>query len=230
MKLTPSLVLDLILAVVFVGAVLSARRQGFASTLVRLVGSLASLFCAYFVSDRLSPEVFERFFRSGLIHRTSDVLASGGQMTIQAVVDKLAAFLPQSLVEQLLGGADKLSELLDTSTPDIAEQVVENVIAPLFLPIISVVVFFATFAVCAALIRLVAALLSNLNHIPVLGGANRLLGTVLGFGLGAVYLVVLLCAVWALIVVTGNQLSWLSTSALENSFFYGIFAGYNPFG
>lgn len=224
MKITPALVLDIVLAVVFVVTVLVARRQGLASTLVRLVGTLVSLLGAYTVSNRLPPEVFERFFRSGLIKKTSEVIAANGQTTIETVVEKLAGFLPQSLVEQLLGGADKLTQLLDASTPNIAEQVVENVIAPLFLPIISVVVFFAAFALCMVVIRFLAALLVNMNHIPVIGGANRLLGTVLGVALGGLYVIIGLCAVFALLVVVGY-----SPSFLENSFFYGIFAAYNPF-
>ena len=224
MKMTPALILDIALAVVFVVTVLMARRQGLASTLVRLVGTLVSLVGAYAVSDRLPPEVFERFFRSGLIKKTSEVIADGGQTTIQTVVDKLAGFLPQSLVEQLLGGADKLTELLDAGTPDIAERVVENVIAPLFLPIISVVIFFAAFALCMVVIRFVAALLVNLNHIPVVGGANRLLGTALGAVLGILYMVVGLCAVWAFFVIIGD-----SPAPIETSFFYGIFSSYNPF-
>ena len=157
------------------------------------------------------------------------MIAAGGQLTIQNMVDKLVPILPQALVEQLLGGADKLSQLLDVGTPDIALQVVDHVIAPLFLPIITVVVFFVTFAACSFVTRFLAAAFINFNKVPILGGANRLLGTVLGAALGALYLMLLLCAAWAFVIVTGDNLSWFNSATLEGSFFYRTLSAYNPF-
>lgn len=224
MEFTPALILDIVLAVVFVVTVLSARRQGLASTVVRLIGTFVSLLAAYTVSEKLPPEVFGRFFRSGLIEKTSKLIAENGQITVQNIINKIGGFLPQSLVEELLGGSDKLTELLDASAPNIAEQVVENIIEPLFMPIIGVVLFFAVFALCMAAIRFLTALLVNINHIPLVGGANRLLGTLVGVLLGIMYVIIGLCAVWAVLVVIGY-----SPQIVENSFFYGIFSQYNPF-
>ena len=69
------------------------------------------------------------------------MISESGQVSIQSVIDKLAAFLPDSLVEKLLGGTQQLQGMLDSNAPGVATQVVDQVIAPLVLPIISVVVF-----------------------------------------------------------------------------------------
>lgn len=229
MSFNAALILDIALAVVLVGTVITAARRGLVTTLLRLGGMAVSMFAAYYVSGHLSPEVFERFFKGSLIRQTSEMIASDGQMTIQNIVDKLVPILPQELVAQLLGGADKLAQMLDTTTPDIAAQIVDNVIAPLFLPIISVMVFFVTFAVCSFVVRFVAAAFINLNRVPLVGDVNRLFGTVAGLVLGIIYVMLLLCGAWAVVVITGDNLSWFSSATLESSFFYRLFASYNPF-
>ena len=229
MSFNAALILDIALAVVLVGTVITAARRGLVTTLLRLGGMAVSMFAAYYVSGHLPPEVFERFFKGSLIRQTSEMIASGGQMTIQNIVDRLVPILPQELVAQLLGGADKLAQMLDTTTPDIAAQIVDNVIAPLFLPIISVMVFFVTFAVCSFVVRFVAAAFINLNRVPLVGDVNRLFGTVAGLVLGIIYVMLLLCGAWAVVVITGDNLSWFSSATLESSFFYRLLASYNPF-
>ena len=137
MTITSALILDLALLAVIIVTVIVAANRGFLATLVRLCGTALALFASWIAASRLSTAVFENFFRNGLVEKTAKMISEGGQTSIQSIIDKLAAFLPDSLVQSILGGTDKLQSLVDSNAPDVASQVVEQVIAPLFLPIIS---------------------------------------------------------------------------------------------
>ena len=72
-------------------------------------------------------------------------------------------------------------------------------------------------------------MLTNLNQIPVVGHVNRFLGLVMGVLVGGVDLYIVLCAVWALMIITDNNLWFLNESVLATSAVYNVFSGINPF-
>lgn len=221
-----SIILDLVLLAVLVGSALYYARKGFAAGLVHLVGNLASLLAAYFASSKVSPAVFENFFKHNLVEKIREAMDVQGTVDLGGLVEKFAGFLPDSLKQSIL---DAASGALETTAPDAALAIVENVIAPLLVPIISIVVFFVAFAVCRLLVSLLTALLTGLNHVPLLGGVNRLMGLVTGAVAGLINVFLLLCAAWALVVITGGNNEVWSEAMLQQSWFYKAFAPFNPF-
>ena len=69
MNISPAIIIDVALIAVIVVSVFHYARKGFVAGLMDLVGNLASLALAWVVSGKLSPTVFENFFKSGLIER-----------------------------------------------------------------------------------------------------------------------------------------------------------------
>ena len=63
MNLTPAVIVDIALIAVVVCTVLYYAHKGFVAGLISLVGNLVSLVLAWIVSGRVSPVVFENFFR-----------------------------------------------------------------------------------------------------------------------------------------------------------------------
>lgn len=71
MNISPAIIIDVALIAVIVVSVFHYARKGFVAGLMDLVGNLASLALAWVVSGKLSPTVFENFFKSGLIEQTA---------------------------------------------------------------------------------------------------------------------------------------------------------------
>ena len=218
--------IDVFLIIVLVGTALHYAHKGFVAGIVHLVGNLLSLFVAWFASSRISPAVFENFFKNGLVDKTRLLIESQGDINLEMLVERFAGFLPDSLKQNILQAA---AGLMDTSTPNAALTVVETIIAPLLVPIISVVVFFITFALCRLVVSLLAAVLTTLNHVPILGSMNKLLGFVTGLGAGIINVVILLCAAWAAVIILGGKNPYWNEAILAKSWFYRLFAPYNPF-
>lgn len=226
MKFSPALVLDAVLVLAILASVIYYVRKGFAAGLISLCGNLAALAAAWFVSGRLSPALFDNFFKSGLIAKTTDMLARQGSVSISGLLDGLAGIVPQKMLADLSG---KATALLTSGAPDAAQKVVEDVIAPLVVPLITVLLFFAVFVLCRLLISFLTTVLANLNKVPVLGGVNRALGALTGLAAGVLNVLLILCLLWAVVVITGGKLPFFNETTLSGSYFYTFFSAMNPF-
>lgn len=226
MTITPAIILDALLVAVVVITVLHYVHKGFLAGLLDLVGNLAALLVAWLVAGKLSPTVFENFFRSGLIDQITQAVQQQGGASAMAVLQNFEGIIPQQMLDQM---AQSLQEILSSGTPDIAAQIVEHIIAPLVVPMISVVVFFAAFALCRLLVKLLVTILANVNRIPLVGSVNRSLGVVVGLAAGVINVVLILCLLWAVLVITGGNLPVLNEQALSGSYLYQFFSAYNPF-
>ena len=91
------------------------------------------------------------------------------------------------------------------------------------------VVFFATFVLCRVVIAFLVTVLTNINKIPLLGGVNRILGVCIGVVAGFINVLLILCLLWAVVVITNGNLPFANDSSLSGSCFYSFFSAYNPF-
>lgn len=219
-------VFDLILLVLLVVVAMRYAKQGFVAGLVQFVGNLVSLIGALILSRRVAPIVFSQFFENNFVNKIETTLSSGGQIGLQDTVEKYAGFLPDGLKEGIIASGNNLLSGGDT---ELASHFVQEVIAPLVTPIIAVVVFFVAFALCKLLVGFIVAVLTNCNRIPVLGGVNKAMGFVMGLFAGLVDLYLILCAVCAIMVVTGGSIQFLNETALQGSIAYHLFGQINPF-
>lgn len=221
-----AIVFDLVMLALLVTVALVYARRGFAAGLVQFVGNLASLIGALVLSHEASPVLFEKFLQNGFVTSIQNTISAEGTVNIQTTIEKYAGFLPQSIKESLTASA---AGLLDSGAPDLAVKLVDEVIAPLLTPIIAIVLFFVAFALCRLLVALLVAVLTNVNRIPVMGSVNRFFGFLMGLLAGVVDLYLVLCAVWAIIVITGGSIEFLNDQALAGSITYNIFGQFNPF-
>lgn len=219
-------IFDLVLLAVLVLVTARYVTRGFLAGLVQFVGNLASLVGAMVLSGKIAPVLFSTFLQGGLTNQVENAIAQQGSVDIAGLVEKYAGFLPRSVQQSLIETA---SGILDTSAPDVAQKVVSELVEPLVTPLITIVLFFVCFALCKLVISFLVAVLTNLNRVPVVGGVNRVLGLLMGLLAGCMDLFLVLCGVWTLIVITGDNLPWLNQAALQGSIGYDIFMRFNPF-
>ena len=68
-----------------------------------------------------------------------------------------------------------------------------------------------------------------MNRVPLVGSGNRGLGAVIGLVAGLINALMVLCIIWAVVVITGGSLPGLNDQALAGSRLYTFFSAYNPF-
>ena len=141
-----------------------------------------------------------------------------------------AGFLPASLREPVVEACERsLQALLESNAAALADTVVHGVLEPLLTPVLSLALFFVIYGLLRMLVSLLVTVLGLVNKLPLIGAVNRGLGFLAGGITGLVDLYLVLCVLWALVVVTGGSLSALNEAVLGDSVFYQMFNMVNPF-
>lgn len=222
----PALILDVILIAVIVLTAFHYKKKGFVAGLLDLVGNLLALLVAWIASDRISPTVFENFFKQGLIEKITQTVQERGTSGLTMLVENFSSILPGGMADEV---TRSLQDILGSGAPDLAVRIVDTILTPLIVPMITVVLFFIAFAVCKLVISMLVAVLTNINKIPVIGSVNELLGILVGVAGGLLNVVLLLCLIWAVVAITNNNLPVLNHDMLSGSMMYSLFSKYNPF-
>lgn len=222
----PALILDVILIAVIVLTAFHYKKKGFVAGLLDLVGNLLALLVAWIASDRISPTVFENFFKQGLIEKITQTVQERGTSGLTMLVENFSSILPGGMADEV---TRSLQDILGSGAPDLAVRIVDTILTPLIVPMITVVLFFIAFAVCKLVISMLVAVLTNINKIPVIGSVNELLGILVGVAGGLLNVVLLLCLIWAVVAITNNNLPVLNNDMLSGSMMYSLFSRYNPF-
>ena len=160
-------IFDILLLILLALVTLQYMRRGFVAGLIQFLGNLLGLVGAALLSPRVADWIFLNFFEGGLTSQIQTTINQQGTVDLAALVDKYAGFLPQAMQQGLV---DSASELLVSGAPDLSHSLVTELIQPLVTPLIAVVVFFVCFAVCKLLVSFLAAVFTNLNRVPLVGG------------------------------------------------------------
>ena len=219
-------IFDILLLVLLAVVTLRYMQKGFLAGLIQFLGNLLGLVGAALLSRRVADWIFATFFKGGLTTQIQTTISQQGTVDLAALVDKYAGFLPDAMEQSLVQSA---TDLMNSGAPDLAHSLVTELIQPLVTPLITVVVFFVCFAVCKMLVSFLAAVLTNLNRVPLVGGVNQFFGFFMGLLAGAMDVFLVVCGVWAVVVITGNNLSWLNQTVLQDSVAFSLFSSFNPF-
>ena len=226
----PSFIFDILCAVFLIIVTLMYARKGLLATLVQGLGTLISLIGARAISAWAAPLIFENVLAQGFTSSINNTIVQDGTVNLAEIAEKYAGFLPSEWIDPLVASMqENINGMLGSSAATIADTIVREVIEPLITPIIAIMLFFIAFVALRMVVSLLVTLLKNVNSIPVIGGANRMLGFVFGLLAAVVDLLIVLCILSALITITGGTLPYLNNVALENSLFYGLFQKINPF-
>ncbi|MBQ3132832.1 MAG: CvpA family protein [Clostridia bacterium] len=212
-----SWVWDLITVALFALMIFKAWKDGFFKTLINLVSWILALVLSVLLSTPIATWIFDTFIRTNLTTRIAEEFAKATDLSafVQGWEETLAAF-PET-VRNFLGmeSGSMLSGLDLTSTGEaVATQMVDTIIAPLAILLISLVCVTVLFVVLTFVLSIVANLVGKVCKLPVLRQVDRTLGLLLGLIKG-----VLAAAVFAFIVqalCSGNLIDGVLSTDVYN--------------
>lgn len=235
-----SLVYDLIFVALAIIIVLRCWHSGLVASVIRLVGTLAAYIGAWVLASPASQFLYDRLLHDWLVdyaqQRIPDQLGSlagsAGGLVESLGLDKASAMLREylePLLESLpMGGglpffqpdSDTLSRNLIGLVVDdrlsLAEALVESLLRPGVTLLLQIACFAVLFGFFSMAVHLLIRMARGVNHVPLVGGVNRLLGGVIGL-LEAALVVYLLC----LVLVLASALLGSTVSALDWQTVYG---------
>jgi len=182
-----SLVLDLIVIVTAVVILVSGVRRGFVKSVMSLITTLAAFFAAWFLTPPVSLFLDERFF-SGAISSSVEktlrsLLTSNGEgydlsKLFEDSPDGFSSLLDSFGVDRAALAADYGG---NTAAGDsVISAMADTIAAPVSSLVSKVVAFIGIFLIALLLLILLTAIIDLFAKLPVIRGANRLLGFIFG--------------------------------------------------
>ena len=175
-------------------------------------------------------QVFQNFFAGSFRDQIAASITAGGVVDLSGIAQRYAGFLPESFRASIVEACERsVSAVLSDNAVVLADVIVQKVLAPLLTPVISLVLFFVAFALLRMLVSLLVTVLGLVNKLPVVGTVNRWLGWTAGGIASLLDIYLVLCVLWALIVITGGNLTVLNDTVMSSSLYYKVFNVFNPF-
>lgn len=224
------LMIDLILICIIILCAVKGYIEGFFTSLINLIGRLAGFILAWYVSSAYSEKIFVSFFRQKTIDSVYEYLISTSDVSdVKQVLGEFVGIIPDRLMDSLAANAQGALTNLSSVTQQAAVSLVDSVIGPVIIMIISVVLFAAVSVVAGIVISVVSKMLTFVNKIPLLGFANKLAGFGTGIVIGIVNIIIISFVLTLIAIITKNSLSFLNMEVLTQSSVLSYTGIINPF-
>ena len=228
--LTTPQIIDIALLVIILISAVKCFIDGFATSVVKLVGNIAGLVAAWYLSKRWSPMIFENMFRENIVEKTYKYIQDGTKaLNVQELIEQFTGSVPASFVQEFAAKAEEVAAQITQPTMETAEKIVDVIVGPAVTVIIMLVIFAITVTVCTIVASLLAKLFKVINKIPVLGFANRMGGFVVGVLTGIIYVILISCVLSIIAIITENSLTFLNIEVLNQSKILSLTGLVNPF-
>lgn len=225
---------DIMAALLLLCYISMSAKRGFASTVINFIGYVAALLCARVLSGMMAPALFTMGVRAGLLAKVQTALA---EMPVSMEFAQEAAVFLEALpayVANLMsvGGfdTDKLLQMLTDFPQDAAAMLVDEILAPVIIGVISMVLFLILFSALMFVVHSVSRFFGEVRRIPVIGPLNSALGGVVGLLTGAICLYVIMVLLRFVLMITGDSLTFLNQGLLDQTYIYKIWQKLEPVG
>lgn len=226
-----NLIYDLVLGLLLLSILYRSWRQGFIASFIRLAGTAAGFLVASFLSRPMAEKLYD-----GLLAKKVEAYVADTLLAPDSPLSSALAGLDQAgsaalhLVTQFLSergldfytagdagemGEKILSGILEGTDP--AATVAQVVIKPMALTILQTVIFFVILALAGMVVRAIARVGLGVNHIPLVGGLNRLAGLACGTVYALLLGYVIASALLLLAGLGQNQWDWLNSGILRDT-------------
>ena len=223
-----SILLDLAVVLLVLGGIFKGKHDGFLKSLILLLGGLASLIIAGFLSGLLADWIYDSFLREKIASSGAAQLVDSLQGVLATLGGLLGIVANMFDLSSLQISTDQILHSLNGDFSELAVLLTDKVFGPSVKGLVAAIAFVILFSLCLLVFRLIGRSLQAVNRVPVVGGLNQLLGMILGFFNAAFWLVVLSLVFSMLLMVFGSPDGFFSQQTVENSWLFGWIYHCNP--
>lgn len=218
------LIWDITGAVIIFFIIKQSARFGFIRTLISFLSYFISAFSAKVLSPVIASLLYKNIVKDAVVIYIEEKLKeqyAGNENMAEAIL----GFFPKIITQNFnldIGGLISSPE-----SKNMIGEMVDSALASPIMYILEVITFFAVFSIAALLLRHVSYFFSGLHNVPVIGSIDTVLGGIIGVLKAAVILFLLAFLGKVVIDITANELDWINTGVIENTyiwrFYYKVF-------
>lgn len=242
MQYVVGIIIDVLILLVLFLCYKKGAKDGFAKTLVSLLGFviaavLASMLCAPIseaVYDKTMSKPINDAVSSALIGDEETSFVGLDKNTISTAVEEGINSLP-SFIRDITGLESKKEEIVanvnestNATVSKICDTVCESYIRPVVIKILSAIVFLLLFVAVWLICKIVAKMLKIINKLPLLGGLNKLLGGIIGLVRGVIFALVICFCIVVFTADGASIFGVITAQTVQSSLVLKTVATYNP--
>ncbi len=186
--------------------------------LLSMVGTVLAAGVSMFAARSLASPVFDTFFRDRLITGLEESFLHQSAQEPRLALEEFSRQLPSGLQDTMLAAMEQI----DIGTEGYVELLVNDVVKAILLPAIVLLLFLLFFALLRPIVGVLLHLLRRGRDFAKLKTPQRIAGALIGVLLGGVYALVLVNVAAGIAPIM--EFPFFQSNALEDSFFYTLFA------
>ena len=231
------ILLDLIIVAFVAIYVFISARRGFVKTAIEFVGFALSIYLAFTIGGGISNSIYEKTIEPAVVNTAVNAVGETAGDGVDDAVDSTWNSLPE-YVTKLADNFDITPDTLRETIKDaaigtnqvapIAKQASASILKPIVVPLIQTAVGVIIFVVLMFLVKLLAKVINRLFNIPIVGGLNKTLGAVLGFGKGVLVAAVVVIVINTIVSFSVDGFLFFTAENIENSMIFKFLAGFSP--
>lgn len=218
------LVLDAIALGLIILCLVKGYREGFLQTMISFAGYLIALALSSMVAKWLSGGIAS-LFRESIYASTLETVEHHAVDAAGTAFSQIIDSLP-SIISSWVGLLDpagavqkNAEQAAAAGTNQLAEVVTDTIVMPAVAGIVQMVLVALLFFLMLFVVRKIAKVTNIVNHIPIVGGLNRLGGAVIGGLKGVVIAIVFLLLAGVFLSITGGGIDILKNTTLLSMLF-----------
>lgn len=233
-------IIDLVLILLALAIIARCWKQGFVASLIRLAGTVAAYIISWLLSEPISLQLYDNFVNTRLLDYANSIVPPELAAFPPTLIDAALHFpevkaelteavntafagagfdtaLPIKLVETENIGNRLVDSILEGGST-VAEALVEVIMKPAALTLTRVLTFMIIFAILSAVVAILFRMGKAVNHIPLLGGLNRMAGVGVGLCEAAISLYVATALIFiAAAILSSFHIALLQGEVLKQS-------------
>lgn len=225
-------ILDGIILLICLLCVLVGVKKGFIHSVVRFLGSIIAALLASAMGGAIAQWLFDTMFRDAMVEKINASLQALGSDNAAAAAGQVLSSLPDFLVRALEEAGvtlETVSHAINSQTSGAAGMVVDY-LSPVFVNFLKVLAVIVLFFLFMTLVRLLAALVSDLLRLPILKELDGILGGVFGFLMALVSVWVVVAGITVFMPMLDSSSQQQVQAMLDGSLLTGVLVNMNPLG
>lgn len=223
-----SIIIDIVIVAVIALFAIIGLKRGFVREIVSLFSFVIALVLAFFLSGIGSTFLYDSVVH-GIVH---DSISSSINENVSNDAESIIMEIPDEFVDAGKSIGVDIENIVRTNigatvketADNVANTVSRDVARPVVSSFIRVALFILIFILVKLLIDWIGRLLNIVSILPVVHGANKVLGGIVGFLRGLVIAVVVCYAIILIVDVRDNGILGITKETVENSFLFNLIA------
>ena len=176
-----SVVIDIALVAVFIGAIIKGRKNGFVKMILSIIATVVAILIAKEYCEPVALWIEENLIRNAAINSIANVLSFNIGGTIQNAIDAMPDYILNAAEYAGVEIESFVSGVITTETVGTATNAIYSAVKDFaIIPAAKIVAFFVIYAIANAVLSIGISFINKIFKLPILKGLNRLLGAVIG--------------------------------------------------